>query len=81
MPRGVKGSGEPRAPRKTVNDKIAAIDAKIEKLKQEIAELTAQKKELENIKEQKKTSELLKVMEESGLSADELLEIAKTAKK
>ena len=76
MPRGEKGTGAPRR-RKSIEDKIADLDRSIEAHKNTIAELTNQKKVLIGEREREKTQELLKVMEASGMTADELIELVK----
>jgi len=75
LPRGVKGSGTTPRARKTLDEKIADIEKNIDAHKSAIAELTTQKKTLLEEKEREKTGELLKVIGESGMTADQLLEL------
>ena len=63
-----------RGARKTFDDRIADIDRKI-------AELTEEKKDLLNQKEQARKDGLLKIIDKSGLTADELLELIEKNKK
>jgi hypothetical protein len=81
MPRGVKGSGTPRKSRKPTDERIADLDKKIEQKKREIADLNDQRNGLLESRELEKTNELLKLISDTGLSTDELLELARNAKK
>ncbi len=80
MPRGVKGSGTPAKPRKTTDQKIKSIDASIAKLKEQIADLNMKRKSLLEVKELEQKSELLKVIDQSGMTTDELLALVKSKK-
>jgi len=80
MPRGVKGSGTPRTPKKSIDERIADIEKTIEAYKKQISELTAQKKALIEEKELERTSELLKALKETGMSTDQILELIKKNK-
>jgi hypothetical protein len=77
MPRGVKGTGTPRKPKKTIDEKVSDIDVAIEGLKAKIAELNKEKKSLLETRETEKTTELLKVINDSGMSASDLLALVK----
>ena len=76
MPRGQKGTGAPRR-RKTIDEKIATIDKSIEMHKDAIAGLSNRRKALVGEREQEKNQELLKIMDETGLTADQLIELVK----
>jgi len=60
-------------PRKTFDDKIAAIDKKI-------ADLTAEKAALIEKKEQTRKNELVKIIDKSGMSVDELRRLVENNK-
>jgi hypothetical protein len=81
MPRGVKRSGNPRKSRVPISNKIADLDLKIEQKKNELADLENRRNGLLESREAEKTNELLKLISGTGLSTDELLELARNAKK
>jgi phage shock protein A len=78
MPRGVKGSGKPK---KTIDERIADIDVSIAGLKKDVSDLMAQKRSLQKEKKNENKNELIKVVAESGLTPDELLDLINKAKK
>ena len=79
MPRGIKGSGTPKI-KKAIDDRIAAIEAEIEGHKAAIEKLAGDRKELIAEKRRETTNELLKVIEQSGMSPEQLLELVSGAK-
>ena len=64
----------PRGPKKSIEEKIVDIDKKI-------AELIEEKKDLMDKKEQESKVELLKIIDKSGLSTEELLELIESKSK
>ena len=73
----------PRGVRKTVDysDSIAKIDEKIAAHKDSIKELTKQKNEILNKKKSADMEAALKIIEDKGISAGELLEMLKVSPK
>jgi hypothetical protein len=71
MPRGVK---------KNIDDRIAEIDKVIEAHKNKLDDLKAERKALLEARELERTSELLKIIDESGMSTDQLIELVKKSK-
>jgi len=67
MPRGVRNSV------KTINDKIAEIEAKISTYQKRISKLSAQKKELLASKEKAEMDALYKAIKQSGKSPLEII--------
>ena len=63
-----------RGVRKSYDEKIADLDNKI-------AELQAEKRNLNEEKEQERKNELLKIIEKSNMSADDLRELINSNKK
>jgi len=80
MPRGVKGSGV-KPPNKSIEDKIAEQDDIIKTCKSKIAEANRQKKALLETKEKQDAVVLLDIMKETGMTAQQLLDIVKGTKK
>jgi len=67
MPRGVRNSV------KTINDKIAEIEASISTYQKRISKLSAQKKELLASKEKAEMDALYKAIKQSGKSPLEII--------
>ena len=82
MPRGVKGPGKTKkTTKKTIDEKIADIEKSIADHKKAVSLLNAQRRALHKTKKSENKSELLKVVAESGMSADELRELIAKIKK
>jgi hypothetical protein len=81
MPRGVKGSGEPRQPRKRkATDYQALIDEKentIQEYKDEIAIIQKEIKELRELKNKQDAEILLHAVQASNLSIESVVDIIK----
>ena len=66
MPRGVRG------PRKTIDQQIEELDAKIASYQQQISDLKDSKKQLLKEKEETQLVEIRNILNESGMTTDEL---------
>lgn len=62
----------PRGQRISVEDKIAAVDAKIEKVSAQLAALKDERKKLEATQKEADLKELVDLMKEKGLSAADI---------
>lgn len=62
----------PRGQRISLADKIAAVDAKIEKVSAQLAVLKDERKKLEATQKEVEFAELVALMKEKGLSAADL---------
>ena len=69
MPRGV------RSPKKTIDQQIEELDAKIASYQQQIADVKDVKKKLLKEKEEAQIIEIKNILNESGMTADELAEL------
>ena len=81
MPRGIKGSGIARKSRKPIDERIADIEKTIEEYKAKIADLNNQRKALLDEKERENRDELLKIISNSGMSAQQIQELIDKANK
>jgi septal ring factor EnvC (AmiA/AmiB activator) len=81
MPRGVKGSGTPKKARKSIDQRISELQATIQEKKDSIKSLEDQMKMLYEEKKREQTTEILNVLKDTGMTPEELLELAKSAKK
>ena len=79
MPRGVKGSGTPRQI-KSLDERLAEIEATIETLTNQLSEAKAQRKILIAEKEKENATAIIKAMKKSGISTDELLDLIQGSK-
>jgi len=66
MPRGVRG------PKKTFDQQIEELDAKIASYQQQIADVKDAKKKLLQEKEEAQIVEIKNILNESGMTTDEL---------
>jgi DNA-binding protein H-NS len=71
MARGVKGTGTPRQG-KSLDTRISEIDAKIETLQNQLSDAKAKRKMLLQEKEGADLTAIQKVIQKSGLTAQEL---------
>ena len=74
MPRGVKGSGMQKSG-KSLDTKIAENEALIESLQAKLVDAKAKRKELQQIKNRHDLNEIQKIIQKSGISAEDLKEL------
>ncbi|MDR1439460.1 MAG: hypothetical protein LBJ10_05470 [Clostridiales bacterium] len=79
MPRGIKGSGPKKNLGRPIDEQVAEIDAEIAAYKQKISAAKKQRSALLNGKQKEYSEAISKVMKETGLTAEQLLELAKKA--
>lgn len=63
---------------RSIDDRIADLNAKIQKKQDEIAALKEQRKELEEAKKSETAAKIAKLAEEKGIGLDELLNMVQS---